>query len=415
MFAQERRRNHKRRRGSAGETAQTVSPSRNAVAALAPARDDESDDESDDDGSVSSRRQLDDGNVQERRRNHKRRRRSAEEAAQTFSPSCNAVAALVPARDDESGDGSDDDGGARGDGSDDDGGARRLLDDDNEGAEVDGGGVEVDGGDEHKLGDGDNEGGPAATICEGGLELSDGDGEKRGPDARGDGNVDRSSDGDGDAADQDQPRRHTALSSQWSSIFSKGVQSMTEGSVNLDASKKKKATKRGGLTAPEGASFAPAKQNAEPPPQPPPVSTISIFKQGVATTENSTASTDKEGTVADKETVEQLAASGAGSSKTGRRWLFDPEWKRNNGWLKHNDHGMWCADCTSYIDSNPSKRPVNFKWAKKGDDCITTTRKETIKDHAGHDTHKAAVKWVEVRFEKSFIVLRYSWVMFATV
>ena len=353
--------------------------------------------------------------MQERRRNHKRRRRSAEEAAQTVSPSRNAVAAPLPARDDESGDGSDDDGGARGDGSDDDGGARRLLDDDNEGAEVDGGGVEVGGGDEHKLGDGDNEGGPAATICEGGLELSDGDGEKRGPDARGDGNVDRSSDGDGDAADQDQPRRHTALSSQWSSIFSKGVQSMTEGSVNLDASKKKKATKRGGLTAPEGASFAPAKQNAEPPPQPPPVSTISIFKQGVATTENSTASTDKEGTVADKETVEQLAASGAGSSKTGRRWLFDPEWKRNNGWLKHNDHGMWCADCTSYIDSNPSKRPVNFKWAKKGDDCITTTRKETIKDHAGHDTHKAAVKWVEVRFEKSFIVLRYSWVMFATV
>ena len=52
---------------------------------------------------------------------------------------------------------------------------------------------------------------------------------------------------------------------------------------------------------------------------------------------------------------------------------------------------------------------------EKGDDCITTTRKETIKDHAGHDTHKAAVKWVEVRFEKSFIVLRYSWVMFATV
>ena len=311
-------------------------------------------------------------------------------------------------RDDESGDESDDNSGVP---------SRRLLDDDNEGAEVGGGGVEVGGGDEHKFGDGDNEGGPAATIFEGGLELSDdGDGEKRGRDARGDdGNVDRSSDGDGDAADQDQPRRHAALSSQWSSIFSKGVQSMAEGSVNLDASKKKKPPKRGGLTAPEGASFAPAKQNAEPPPQPPPVNTISIFKQGVATTEKSTASTDKEGTVADKETTEKLAASGAGSSKTGRRWLFDPEWKRNNGWLKHNDHGMWCADCTSYIDSNPSKRPVNFKWAKKGDDCITTTRKETIKDHAGHDTHKAAVKWVEVRFEKSFIVLRYSWVMFATV
>ena len=77
---------------------------------------------------------------------------------------------------------------------------------------------------------------------------------------------------------------------------------------------------------------------------------------------------------------------------SGRKYPFDPEWRKGRQWLKNNDEGMWCAICTEYCDALPSRRPVNFKWAKRGAKIVTSTRKSTVTDHEKHETHIAAVE-----------------------
>ena len=237
-------------------------------------------------------------------------------------------------------------------------------------------------------------------------------------------------DGDSDAPRADgraepEASKHTQLAPAWQGLFGRGVDNL-RGMTDEQLKPKKTAnrSKALGLSAPPNATLGKSSRAPPPPAPDPPAPPRRPLESesggggrvGGASSATSASASPSRGRGNSSSTAPRRASSAPPTSRpasscdsnqseagevesvvmnpgsAGRVYPFDPEWRKGRQWLKNNDEGMWCAICTEYCDALPSRRPVNFKWAKRGAKIVTSTRKSTVTDHEKHETHIAAVE-----------------------